>query len=65
MYQPYTSDITPQGLKVARNAMRLKLWDDNVFAHRWLTHPDRECFDGCDEAAIPERLSLYMSNIER
>ena len=64
MYQPHTTDVTLRGWLVARNAMRIKLWDDPVFAHRWLCHPDRECDDGCDVRAIQARLELYTSELE-
>lgn len=63
-YQPATTDVTPRGLKIARNAMRQRLWDDPIFAHRWLCHPERECKDGCDDAAIPSRWALYDSELE-
>lgn len=69
MYQPYTTDLTFQGLKVARNTMRLQLWSDNPFfgenfVHKWLCHPNEECKDGCEAPAIPERLALYQSELE-
>lgn len=65
MYQPTTTDTTANGLRVARNAMRLKLWADPVFAHRWLSHPERECEDGCyGDGATQARLALYQSELE-
>ena len=64
MNQPHTTDVTPRGLKIARNAMRLKLWAEPFFAHRWLCHPERDCKDGCDDAANPDRLELYQSELE-
>lgn len=42
---------TLQELARERNAMRLKLWADDAFAHRWMCHPERECEDGCNVAA--------------
>lgn len=64
IYQPHTTNTTLQGLKVARNSMRLKLWNDTDFAHKWLCHPDRDCFDGCDGGVIPERFALYKTELE-
>lgn len=64
MYQPATTDVTASGLKRARNAMRLKLWADDSFAHCWLCHPGEPCADGCDTPAIGERLALYQSELE-
>jgi hypothetical protein len=39
VFQPYTTDVTIEGLKRARNSMRLKLWADPSWAHLWLCHP--------------------------
>ncbi len=64
MHQPYTTDNTRQGQTVARNAMRIKVWADPQFAHRWLCHPGKACDDGCDVAADPAKLALYQSEIE-
>lgn len=64
MHQPYTTETTARGLLIARNSMRLKLWADDVFAHRWLCHPSRECKDGCDVKADSARLKLYESELE-
>lgn len=68
VYQPATTDCTPNGLLRARNAMRERLWADDAFAHRWLCHPEHECVDGCDgtmEAPrYMERLALYQSDME-
>lgn len=64
MIQPHTTDNTIEGRKRARNAMRLRLWANDVFAHKWLCHPERECEDGCDTAVIPERVELYQSDLE-
>jgi hypothetical protein len=50
--------------KLRRNAMRILLWGDPRFAHRWLCHPDRECPDGCDIAPLPFRFELYQSDLE-
>lgn len=64
MHTPYTVDTTPAGQVVSRNTMRLRLWADPVFAHRWMCHPDSECADGCDAAPIPARAALYQSEVE-
>lgn len=64
MFQPYTTDNSTDGKRIARNVMRLRLWADDVFAHRWLVHPNVACIDGCDANAKSERLSLYESDIE-
>ena len=65
MFQPYTTDITRDGMRRARNAMRLRLWADDVYAHRWLCHQLSEpCPDGCDAAADPQRKALYESDLE-
>jgi len=31
--------------------------------HKWLCHPGDECKDGCDTAALPERLAA-MDSVE-
>lgn len=65
MFQPYTTDVTRDGLRRARNAMRLRLWADDSFAHRWLCHEGNgKCPDGCDTKADPRRLALYKSEVE-
>ena len=67
MFQPHTTDTTKDGLRRARNAMRLKLWNDDAFAHMWLVHhPHGEdtCPDGCDQQANPQRVELYQSELE-
>ena len=65
LYQPYTTDCTPRGLLIARNAMRLRLWaDDTWFVHRWLCHPGEDCKDGCDVMGDPGRIVLYQSELE-
>lgn len=64
MYQPFTTDSTLEGQKTARNSMRLRLWNDPVFAHRWLCHPERDCKDGCDNRGIHSRVMLYTSDLE-
>lgn len=56
----YTTDTTPRGLEIANKNMANRLADDDVFAHRWLCHPEHECEDGCDVEAIPSRLELYQ-----
>lgn len=67
-FQPTTTDTTLNGLIRARNAMRLKLWEDNSFAHKWLCHDDLVCPDGCaGESKAPNynaRVALYESAIE-
>lgn len=63
-FQPATTDTTIEGYRRARNAMRIRLWNDADFAHRWLCHPGHRCKDGCEEHADPERLALYQSDIE-
>lgn len=65
MHQPMTTDVTPEGLKRARNAMREKLKYDPAFAHRWLCHPERGCEDGCDTPADPSRVRLYQTDMEK
>ena len=52
IFQPYTTDRTHDGLRRARNAMRLRLWNDDDFAHRWLCHSGVECKDGCGVDAV-------------
>lgn len=64
MYQPHTTDVTPDGLRRARNATRLRLRADDALAHRFLCHPDRECTDGCDDPPHPARLALYTTDVE-
>ena len=64
IYQPATSEITLEGMKIARNGMRLKLWNDDIFAHKFLCHPNSECQDGCEVAANPLKLNLYNSDLE-
>lgn len=64
MYQPRTTDVTIEGLKVSRNNMRLILWNEPEFAHKWLCHPNNNCEDGCNMKAIKNRLDLYESEIE-
>jgi hypothetical protein len=64
IYQPVTTDITIEGFKVARNSMRLKLWNDDIFAHKWLCHPNNDCKDGCDIKPIESRFNLYESEVE-
>lgn len=65
IFQPYTTDTTRNGRRRARNSMRLRLWADDVFAHRWLCHEgDSKCPDGCDTKPDPSRLALYNSDIE-
>ena len=72
IFQPYTTDTTAKGLMVARNAKRLELWhrsehggiEGSAYVHRWLCHPERECEDGCDDAAKPDRVALYESPLE-
>jgi hypothetical protein len=65
MHQPFTTDSTTTGSKAARNAMRLRLWADDYFAHRWLCHPGEECRDGCDVQAAASRVDLYQSDVEQ
>lgn len=65
MFQPYSTDWTCDGKRRARNAMRLRLWADDAFAHRWLCHVDRKCEDGCDVRPEPARLALYESEVEQ
>ena len=36
-----------------------------AFVHRWLCHPDRDCSDGCDTPADPERLAIYQGAPDR
>ena len=60
----YTTDTTPEGARIARNALRLKLWHDDSFAHQWLCHPNDQCQDGCQVHADPRRLALYQSDID-
>lgn len=56
---------TLQDLIRERNSLRLKLWDDPVFAHRYLCHADGgPCLDGCDSIPNPTRAALYNSEIE-
>lgn len=64
MHTPFTTDTTHGADVRARNAMRLQLWADDGFAHRWLCHPGTECADGCDAAAEPGRAALYESELE-
>lgn len=68
LFQPATTDCTANGLLRTRNAMRLRLWENDGFAHRWLTHPERECDDGCTGHNRPEdynrRVALYESGLE-
>ncbi len=67
MFTP-PNDGTAEGAKRARNTLRLRLWGDDVFAHRWLCHPARECDDGCagepDVGDHGSRLALYQSEME-
>lgn len=48
--------------------MRLKLWEDNAFAHKWLCHDDMVCPDGCEGYSMAPnynaRVALYESAIE-
>ena len=67
MYQPETTGTTNRDQLVARNALRLKLWADDTFAHRFLCHPERECEDGCHGPMAPGyagRVALYQSDLE-
>jgi len=67
LFQPTTTDVTPAGLMRARNSMRIMLWNDSSFAHRWLCHPARECEDGCEggfASHYDARLALYQSELE-
>lgn len=64
MYQPATTGTTNRDQLVARNALRLKLWQDDAFAHRFLCHPNRECEDGCSATAHVSRVALYQSELE-
>jgi hypothetical protein len=65
IFQPYTTDTTPEGMKRARNNIRvmLKTWPDED-VHMWLCHPGKPCEDGCDVPAISERHKLYASEVE-
>lgn len=63
-FQPATTDLTLQGFKIARNNMRLNLWNDVDFAHKWLCHPGKECEDGCYSFPNPMKLALYESELE-
>jgi hypothetical protein len=66
-FQPYTTDTTKHGLMIARNATRLRLWNDPVAAHRFLCHPGEPCEDGCeggDPADWREREALLSSDLE-
>lgn len=47
-----------------RNNLRRMLWDDDVFAHRWMCHPNEHCKDGCDAAPSSRRLAFYKSEQE-
>lgn len=59
------SRTTLQDLVLERNSLRIKLWADDVFAHRWLCHPDGEpCSDGCNAAVKGSRKAFYESDIE-
>lgn len=65
MFQPYTTDTTPNGMRIARNAMRQRLLSMPLNqAHEWLCHPGEPCEDGCDAQPIPARLALYESDVE-
>jgi hypothetical protein len=66
VHQPFTTDVTIEGLKRARNAMREKLWADPAFAHMFLVHDDgKKCPDGCDTRYVNHsRLELYQSELE-
>lgn len=64
IFQPSTTDNTPEGFLRARNSMRLRLWADDALAHQWLCHEGRECVGGCDNSAEPSRLALYESDCE-
>lgn len=70
MHAPHTppNDGTMEGRKRARNTLRLRLWSDDAFAHRWLCHPARDCRDGCaGEVEVPDhgnRIALYQTDIE-
>lgn len=66
MYQPATTDTSMSGHRRARNAMRLMLWADDIFAHSWLVHDgnSKACPDGCNHAASAGRKALYQSEIE-
>ncbi len=35
--------------------------EDLSTLHQWLCHPGEKCKDGCDKAAIPERLAAMES----
>jgi hypothetical protein len=70
MFQPYTTDRTPDGMRRACNNLRAQLWADKNFAHAWLCHhwrdaPHDKCPDGCDLAALPERGEFYQSELEK
>lgn len=63
--QPYTTDQTTQGRLVAENALRLKLWADDAFAHRWLCHADGgECDGGATCSTPQNRKAFYESDLE-
>jgi hypothetical protein len=65
VYQPYTTDTTPRGLLIARNAERARLADAPLWVvHEWLCHPGEECESGCDRPGIPERQALLDSDKE-
>jgi hypothetical protein len=59
-----STDTTNRGRKIARNSLRLQLWTDDVFAHRFLCHPDKPCQDGCDVTPKADRVALYQSELE-
>jgi hypothetical protein len=65
IYQPATTDTTIDGMRRARNSMRIRLWDDAYFAHRYLCHPGHSCQDGCEMSPMPSRAALYNSEIEQ
>lgn len=62
--RPSTTDTSVGAHARARNSLRLQLWSDDAFAHRWLCHEGHACADGCDATAEPRRLALYASDIE-
>lgn len=47
---------------VERNRLRVRLWADDEYAHRWIYHFGRLCDGKC--TASSERLGFYKSSLE-